>query len=79
MLSDRGLPPFVFLSERGEAMEKKLTGVKGCAAYLRVSVDGVYAMVHERKIPFYKVGRQVRSDLAEINAWLEQRKHQPLQ
>ena len=53
--------------------------VKGCATYLNVSVDGVYAMVHERKIPFYKVGRRLRFDLAEINSWLEQRKQEPLQ
>ena len=53
--------------------------VKELAAYLKISVDGVYAMVHERKIPYFKVGRRVRFDLVEINAWLEQRKQQPLQ
>ena len=60
-------------------MEKKIMDVKELAAYLKISVDGVYAMVHERKIPYFKVGRRVRFDLVEINAWLEQRKQQPLQ
>ncbi len=60
-------------------MEKKIMDVKELAAYLKISVDGVYAMVRERKIPYYKVGRRVRFDLVEINAWLEQRKQQPLQ
>ena len=53
--------------------------VKELAAYLKISVDGVYAMVHERKIPYFKVGRRLRFDLAEINSWLEQSKHEPLQ
>ena len=60
-------------------MEKKIVDADGVAGYLSISKDGVYAMVHERKIPYFKVGRRVRFDLVEVNSWLEQRKKEPLQ
>lgn len=61
-------------------MEKKIImTTKEVAAYLKISVDGVYAMVHEHKIPCLRVNRRLRFDLAVINAWLEQNQQQPLQ
>ncbi len=51
-----------------------MIGIQQLAAYLGVQVSTVYAWVHSRQIPYYKVGRLVKFRKSEIDQWLEQRK-----
>lgn len=59
-------------------MEKKYLNVRELSLYLGLSVDTVYAWIHLRKLPFYKVGRRPRFEINEINRWMEQRKFEPI-
>ena len=53
---------------------KKLIGVKELAEYLDIKVDTIRSWVWMKKIPYYKIGRLVKFDIAEIDKWLEERK-----
>jgi excisionase family DNA binding protein len=56
---------------------RELTDITGVSRYLSVSVNTAYGWVNQRKIPFFKVGRLLRFDLSEIDAWLSERKISP--
>lgn len=43
---------------------------KAAAAYLGISHKTVERRVHERSIPFHKVGRLVRFRYSELDAWV---------
>jgi excisionase family DNA binding protein len=43
--------------------------LKEVAALLRIRPSTVYQMVHKRRIPFRKAGRQLLFDLQEIDTW----------
>ena len=60
-------------------MERRFIAKEEFAEYLGVSVETVRAWVWQRRIPYVKVGRLVRFDLKEIEAWLEDRHHHPLE
>ena len=47
-----------------------LIDVPELAAELGVKISYVRRLVHERRIPYVKVGRLVRFDPIEVNAWL---------
>lgn len=53
---------------------KKYIGVTGLAAYLAVSANTVRSWVWQRQIPYVKVGRLVRFDIAEVEDWLRERR-----
>ena len=55
-------------------MEKRLVGIKKLAEYLDLSENTLYSWVCMRKIPYFKVGRLVKFDLREIEAWLTKTK-----
>lgn len=44
--------------------------VVGLAARLGVTERFVRRLVHERRIPFYKVGSLVRFDVVDVEQWL---------
>lgn len=55
-------------------MEKRFIGVKDLSEYLSISRHTVYYWVQIRKIPYVKMGKIVRFDLREIEAWIKERK-----
>ena len=54
-------------------VQKRLIGMEECAAYLGITVGSLYVWVHQRKIPYIKVGKLVKFDLIAIDAWLKER------
>ena len=63
--------------DRGEETSKviatcpTLIGIDELAALLRIHKGTIYNWVYRRKIPYVKVGRLVRFDLAEITKYLD--------
>jgi excisionase family DNA binding protein len=51
-----------------------LIDVGGSAERLGVDVRFVRRLVDERRIPFYKVGKHVRFDPADVAHWLAERR-----
>lgn len=47
------------------------------ATYLGVKESYVRHLVHERRIPFYKVGRLVRFDPDELDVWFKSGRQAP--
>ena len=54
--------------------DKKLIGIEDLAEFLSISKNTVYSWVNQRKIPYFKIGRLVKFDSAEIEIWLKERK-----
>ena len=57
---------------------RRLVGIKIVAKYIDVSIDTVYTMVSQRRIPFVKVGRLLKFDLKAIDAWIAENSVRPL-
>ncbi len=51
---------------------EKLIGINEIANYLGVKVETMYAWVHQRKIPYYKIGRLVKFKISEVEKWMNQ-------
>jgi len=51
--------------------------VAGAAERLGVTERFVRRLIEERRVPFYKVGRLVRFDPAELDAWFEAQRVAP--
>jgi excisionase family DNA binding protein len=56
---------------------RKLIAITQVAERLGVSVRYVRRLVHERRIPFIKLGHLVRFDPDEIDAWIERSRRPP--
>ena len=54
--------------------QKCLLNIAEVSEQLGVSIKTVYSWVHTRRIPFVKVGRLVKFDPQDINAWIQKRK-----
>ena len=52
----------------------QLLGIEELAGRLGITVRHVRRLVAERRLPYYKVGRLVRFNPAEIKEWLERRR-----
>ena len=52
-------------------MEKRFIGTKELAEYLGIETETVYAWIQHRKISFTKIGRLVKFDLMDIDAWIK--------
>lgn len=52
-------------------MSPRVIGVEEAAAYLSVPVRFIRRIVHEKRIQYYKVGRYVRFDKADLDAFLD--------
>lgn len=46
---------------------------------LGVRPKTIYAWVHTRQIPYVKIGRLVKFDLGDIDAWVQSRKVKTLE
>ncbi len=53
---------------------KRLLSIDEMADFLGVRPKTIYAWVHTRKIPHFKIGRLVKFDLNDIRAWLKERR-----
>ena len=53
------------------AETERLYSVEEIANYIGVSKDTIRAWVKKDTIPFYKVGRQYKFKLSEIDTWIE--------
>jgi excisionase family DNA binding protein len=51
-----------------------IVDVTGLADELGVNVSFVRRLVWERRIPYFKIGKLIRFDLAEVHDWLDQRR-----
>ena len=56
---------------------RKLIGVKEAAQYTGLSVYTVYTMVSQRRIPYVKVGRLVKFDVALLDNWIRRLTRMP--
>ena len=54
----------------GESL-RRLIDIKAAAEYTGLSPHTVYAMVSQRRIPYVKVGRLVKFDLALLDGWIQ--------
>jgi excisionase family DNA binding protein len=52
--------------------------VRDVAAYLQLTVKGIYSLVEQRRIPVIKVSNRVRFQPQGVVAWVEQRRVVPL-
>lgn len=52
------------------AAVKVWVDVAGAAEHLATTERHMRRLVHERRIPFHKLGGKVRFDLAEIDRWM---------
>lgn len=63
--------------ETGSMAGKRLLDVKGLSDYLSLPTATIYSWVSLRRIPecaVIRLGRSLRFDLQEIDAWVEQQK-----
>jgi len=51
-----------------------LMDIAALAWYLAVNETFIRRLIHERRIPFHKLGKFVRFKPAEIDLWIEQRR-----
>jgi excisionase family DNA binding protein len=58
----------------GESLSSSFLDVRAVADYLRVRPSTIYSMAENRRIPFYRVGRQLRFRKFEIDEWAEKLK-----
>lgn len=59
--------------ERG-ALQEGLWDIRDLSGYLKVKIKTIYAMVPD--LPHYRIGKLIRFQKTEIDAWLEsKRKH----
>ena len=67
MISDAGKP------EGGENMieSERLYSVEEIANHIGVSKDTIRAWIKKETIPYYKVGRQYKFKLSEIDIWIK--------
>jgi excisionase family DNA binding protein len=57
-----------------ELTEKRFLNIQEVAKYLSFTIPAIRAWVRLGKIPFYKIGRAVRFDRSEIDAWADKKK-----
>lgn len=51
---------------------EKLIGINDLAQLLGAKKQTIYKWVHEKYLPFHKIGGMVRFRESEINAWIDQ-------
>ena len=56
----------------------RLLSIKATADYTGLSVHTLYTMVSQRRIPFVKVGRSLRFDLALLDEWIKEHTVMPM-
>lgn len=59
-------------------VSRRLVSIQDAATYTGLSVHTLYTMVSQRRIPFVKVGRLVKFDLAMLDQWIRQQTVLPM-
>ena len=44
--------------------------IKQLSEYLNIPVPTLYDWVHQKRIPYYKLGKMIRFDVYEVSQWL---------
>ena len=52
-------------------MEKRFIDIKDLSEYLTISTNTIYSWIALKKIPYAKLGKLLRFDLREIDAWMD--------
>jgi excisionase family DNA binding protein len=47
---------------------------KEAASYLRVTLDRLHRLVSNQDIPFSRIGRSLRFDRLDLDAWMRERR-----
>jgi len=68
-----------FGSEDGNKAREQLLTIREAAHYLAVSVSTLYGWVWQRRIPFVKIGRALRFDPQDLQAFVDANKQVPRQ
>ena len=55
-------------------MQSNLISLKEIAEHLNVKPSTIYAWVNQKRLPYIKIGRLVKFDLRDIDAWIQERK-----
>jgi len=58
-------------------MKQPLMDMSMVAGQLGVTKNTLYAWVSQKRIPYVKIGRLVKFDRDDIDAWVEQQKVRP--
>ncbi len=59
-------------------MTRRLISIQDAAQYTDLSVQTLYKMVSQRRIPFVKMGRLTKFDVALLDAWIKQNTVMPM-
>ncbi len=59
-------------------MTPRLISIQDAAQYTGLSVQTLYKMVSQRRIPFVKMGRLTKFDVALLDAWIKQNTVMPM-
>ena len=57
---------------------RRLVSIQEAAAYTDLSVHTLYTMVSQRRIPYVKVGRLTKFDIALLDQWIKQNTMMPM-
>lgn len=58
-------------TDKATAMSRMLLNVDEAAEHLTVTPRFVRTLVSERRVPFLKIGKFVRFDVRDLDAWLD--------
>jgi excisionase family DNA binding protein len=58
-------------------MNKLLIDIRELSKLLGISEKTLYAWVHQRKIPFIKIGGLLKFDSHDIQKWIQKKKVEP--
>lgn len=54
--------------------DKKVYSAKEASAYLGISLSLICRMARERRIPSFRIGKLVKFDKADLEAWINEQK-----
>jgi excisionase family DNA binding protein len=52
-------------------LNESLLNIEQAAGFLNVKKSTLYSWVFQRRVPFVKIGRLVRFNMADLTSWLE--------
>ena len=59
-----------------EMVGKEFLNIHDLSQFLGIKVSTLYAMVEEKRVPHYRIGRLIRFRRSEIDRWLEPRREE---
>ena len=59
-----------------QSLSSGYMNVKEVSEYLEIKVSTTYTMVEEKKIPHYRIGRQIRFKRSDVDQWMEEQKQE---